>query len=280
MTGVDIAWILRQMLGDTKLDVAHHGKAATSEPILSVRELSLPRTENGVLVDRISLEVRGGEIVGLFGLMGAGRTELLECLMGLHPEATGEVVLAGETLDRRLGVEPRIDRGMILIPEDRQVAGIVQSMTLGENITLANLGRYERFGLLPRHFGLGDVLATIKKLAIKATSPAQMITTLSGGNQQKAIVGKALLTRPRLLLMDEPGRGIDVKAKAEIFTIMNRLAGDGIGILFVSSEMKEIVAVADRTLVMSDGRITAELTRGNYDENDLMLSVSRAREAA
>ncbi|MGH6777921.1 MAG: sugar ABC transporter ATP-binding protein [Bradyrhizobium sp.] len=280
MTGVDIAWILRQMLGDTKLDVAHHGQAATSDPILSVRKLSLPRTENGVLVDEVSLEVRGGEIVGLFGLMGAGRTELLECLMGLHPEATGEVVLAGETLGHRLGVEPRIERGIILIPEDRQAAGIVQSMTLGENITLANLGRYERFGLLPRNFGLSDVLATIRNLAIKATSPAQMITTLSGGNQQKAIVGKALLTRPRLLLMDEPGRGIDVKAKAEIFTIMNRLAGEGIGILFVSSEMKEIVAVADRTLVMSDGRITAELTRGNYDENDLMLSVSRAREAA
>ncbi|WP_127902407.1 sugar ABC transporter ATP-binding protein [Solirhodobacter olei] len=279
MDGLDIPWILRQMLGDTKLDVPHHGAEPSVDPILSVRNLSLPHTDSGAKVDNVSFDVKAGEIVGLFGLMGAGRTELLECLMGLHPEASGQVELAGETLGARLGVEQRIDRGMMLIPEDRQAAGIVQTMTLGENISLANLTRYERFGWLPRNFGARDVASTIKELAIKATSAAQMITTLSGGNQQKAIVGKALLIRPRLLLMDEPGRGIDVKAKAEIFTIMNRLATEGIGILFVSSEMKEIVALADRTLVMSEGRITAELARGKYDENDLMVSAARAREA-
>lgn len=280
MDGVDLEWILQRMLGDTTLDVPHHANVAKGPPILSVENLSCPRTENGVLVDHVSLDVKPGEIVGLFGLMGAGRTELLECLIGLHPESTGRVTLAGVPLDHRLGLDERISRGMMLIPEDRKAAGIVPTMTLGENISLANLGRYQRFGWLKRNFGAADVAETIRNLAIKAYSPAQMITTLSGGNQQKAIVGKALLIRPQLLLMDEPGRGIDVKAKAEIFTIMNRLATQGIGILFVSSEVKEIVALADRTLVMSEGRIAAEFGRGSYDEQDLMRSAARVRVAA
>ncbi len=276
MADIDMAWILDQMLGEATLDVAHHGNVVDGEPILTVGDLSCPRTDNGVCVDHVSLEVRRGEIVGLFGLMGAGRTELLECLMGMHPQATGTVTLGGETLAAGVKLDGRIARGMMLIPEDRQGAGIVQTMTVGENITLANLGNYQRMGLLRRNFGTDDVVAVMKNLAIKAGSPGQMITTLSGGNQQKAIIGKAILTRPRLLLMDEPGRGIDVKAKVEVFTIMNRLAAQGMGILFVSSEMKEIVALADRTLVMAAGRITAELARGNYDENDLMSNATRA----
>lgn len=280
MDGVDMGWILHRMLGDTTLDVPHHGNVAHGPPILTINDMTCPRTENGVSVEHVSLDVKQGEIVGLFGLMGAGRTELLECLMGLHPEATGRIILGDSILDRRLGLDERITRGMMLIPEDRQAAGIVQTMTLGENITLANLGRYQHFGWLSRNFGATDIAKTIRDLAIKAYSPAQMITTLSGGNQQKAIVGKALLIRPRLLLMDEPGRGIDVKAKAEIFMIMNRLAAEGIGILFVSSEVKEIVALADRTLVMSEGRITAEFARGTYDEHDLMRSAARAGMAA
>ncbi|MGH7101345.1 MAG: sugar ABC transporter ATP-binding protein [Acetobacteraceae bacterium] len=277
---VDMPWILRRMLGETTLAVPRHAASAAGRPILEVVGLRCPKSGTGASVDGVSIEVGKGEIVGLFGLMGAGRTELLECLMGLHPEASGEIVLAGERLDRRLGLEARIDRGMVLIPEDRKAAGIVPTMTLGENITLANLASYQRFGWLPSKYGAADVAATIHHLAIKAHSPQQMITTLSGGNQQKAIVGKALLTRPRLLLMDEPGRGIDVKAKAEIFSIMNGLAADGIGILFVSSEMKEIVALADRTLVMSEGRIAGQFRRGSYDEHDLMKSAARTRAAA
>lgn len=279
VSDIDMPWILHRMLGETRLDVPHHGAVARRDPLLTVNDLSYPRTSSGVSVDHVSLEVKAGEIVGLFGLMGAGRTELLECLMGLHPQASGTVTLGGEPLDGRLGLDQRIARGMMLIPEDRQAAGIVQTMTLGENITLANLARYQRMGWLPRNPGSEDIAATVRDLAIKARSPTQMITTLSGGNQQKAIIGKALLTRPRLLLMDEPGRGIDVKAKAEIFTIMNLLTAEGIGILFVSSEMKEIVALADRTLVMSGGKITAEFTRGAYDENDLMLNAARTRVA-
>jgi len=275
ISDVDLPWILHRMLGETSLDVPHHDNATQGAPILTVNDLRCPHTDSGVALEGISFSVRRGEIVGLFGLMGAGRTELLECLMGLHPRATGTVMLGGKVLDARVTLDQRVACGMMLIPEDRQAAGIVQSMTVGENITLANLGRYQRLGWLPRAFGAMDVTKIMDDLAIKARSPAQMITTLSGGNQQKAVVGKALLTRPHVLLMDEPGRGIDVKAKAEVFTIMNRLAAEGMGILFVSSEMKEIVALADRTLVMSEGRITAEFARGTYDENDLVVNAGR-----
>jgi erythritol transport system ATP-binding protein len=274
---IDMPWILQHMLGHTRLDVAHHGKAPGAVPILTVAQLSCPKPGGGLCVDRISLEVRPGEIVGLFGLMGAGRTELMECLMGLHPEAEGQITLDGERLAASLGVPERIGRGMVLIPEDRQAAGIVQTMTVGQNITLASLAAYARAGFLPRNFGAGDIAATVRDLAVKIFSPGQMITTLSGGNQQKVIVGKALLTAPKLLLMDEPGRGIDVNAKAEIFTIMNRLAASGLGILFVSSEIKEIIALADRTLVMSEGRLTGEFFRGAVSDQDLMRAAARAR---
>jgi erythritol transport system ATP-binding protein len=274
---IDMKWILEKMLGHTRLDVAHHGQAPGEIPVLSVEDLSCPKPGGGLSVDGVSLSVRPGEIVGLFGLMGAGRTELMECLMGLHPEAAGTVTLAGSRLDPQLGVDARIARGLILIPEDRQAAGIVQTMTVGQNITLAHLASYARLGILPRNFGAKDIAATIRDLVVKVFSPSQMITTLSGGNQQKVIVGKALLTGPKLLLMDEPGRGIDVNAKAEIFTIMNRLAASGLGILFVSSEIKEIVALADRTLVMSEGRLTGEFFRGAYSDQDLMRAAARAR---
>lgn len=273
---INMAWILRNLLGNTKLDVTHHGGSALGDTILEVKDVSLPKTPTHAGVRHVSFEVKRGEIVGLFGLMGAGRTELLESLMGLNSQATGEVLLADHKLGWGLDVDRRIDLGMMLVPEDRQAAGIVQTMTLGENIRLASMGRYQRLGWLPPNYGSADVSEMMRSLAIKAYSPKQMITTLSGGNQQKAIIAKALLTEPQLLMMDDPGRGVDVKAKAEVFVIMNRLADQGIGILFVSSEVKEIIALSDRTLVMCDGKITAELVRGKYDENDLMRYATRA----
>lgn len=278
MQNIDLKWILHCMLGETRLDVPHHN-ATAGESLLKVKDLYCPRTAKGVSVNGVSLEVRSGEIVGLFGLMGAGRTELLESLIGLHPQATGEIDFLGKKVKNSLSLSERIGLGMAMVPEDRQASGIVQSMSVRENITLANLSRYSKMGFLPYNYGADDVAGMIKNIAIKIYSPSQMITTLSGGNQQKTIVSKAMLTRPRLLLMDEPGRGIDVKAKAEIFTLMNKLASEGIGILFVSSELMEIMALSDRTLVMSDGRITAEFTRGSYNEQDLMVNAARFREA-
>jgi erythritol transport system ATP-binding protein len=276
---IDMTWILERMLGHANFDIPAHDPARDAAPILVVDDLRLPKPAGGFTVDGVSLTVKAGEIVGIYGLMGAGRTELLESLMGLHPKAECSVWLDGQELGEDVGIAERIERGIMLIPEDRQSSGIVPPMTVGQNITIASLGRYSQFAILPRNFGARQVMETVRDLGIKITSPAQSITALSGGNQQKVIVGKALLTSPKVLLMDEPGRGIDVNAKTEIFTIMTHLAAAGLGILFVSSEIKEIIALASRTLVMADGRITGEFHRGRYSEHDLVQAAARTRKA-
>jgi erythritol transport system ATP-binding protein len=272
---INIDWIIEKMVGralSSYLPSTHH---TVSRGTLEVSHLSFPRAEGGFHVRDLSFSVRAGEIVGLYGLMGAGRSELLECLMGLHAEATGDIVVEDKPLRHSMTVDERIDAGLALVPEDRQGAGIVQSMTVGSNITLSNIRDYARMGVLPAKAGLSDVLQMIKNLAIRVSSPAQLVTALSGGTQQKVVVAKSLLTRPRVLLMDEPTRGIDVNAKAEIFGIMNNLAQEGIAILFASSELKEITANSDRVLVMSRGEITGEFTRGSYTDADLVAASAK-----
>jgi len=179
-----------------------------------------------------------------------------------------------------MGVDERIEKGIVLVPEDRQVSGIVQSMTVADNITLASIRSYARFGILAKKPGLKEIQETIHKLSIRVFSPGQPITALSGGNQQKVVVGKALLTKPKVLLMDEPTRGIDINAKSEIFAIMNNLAEQGYGILFASSELKEITALSDRVLVMARGRLTGEFARGTYKESDLVKASAKDLTAA
>jgi len=272
---VNIDWIVEKMVGRALSSFLPSTQHAVSQGTLEVRELTFPRGEGGFYVRNVSFSVRAGEIVGLYGLMGAGRSELLECLMGLHAEATGEIVVEGKRLRHSMAVDERIDAGLALVPEDRQAAGIVQAMTVGDNITLANIREYGHLGVLPPKAGLKDVLQMIKSLAIRVSSPAQLVTALSGGNQQKVVVAKSLLTRPRVLLMDEPTRGIDVNAKTEIFGIMNDLAQDGIAILFASSELKEITANSDRVLVMSRGEITGEFRRGSYTDADLVAASAK-----
>ncbi|WP_455381683.1 sugar ABC transporter ATP-binding protein, partial [Salinispira pacifica] len=200
---IDIDWIIEKMVGRALSSFLPETQHAASKDALDVGNITFPRAEGGFHVRDLSFSVRAGEIVGLYGLMGAGRSELLECLMGLHPEATGEISVEGKRLRHSMTVDERIDAGLVLVPEDRQVAGIVQSMTVGNNITLANIRDYARMGILPAKAGLSDVLRMIKNLAIRVSSPAQLVTALSGGNQQKVVVAKSLLTRPKVLLMDE-----------------------------------------------------------------------------
>ncbi len=277
---IDIDWIIEKMVGRALSSFLPGSTHTVSEGALEVTNLSFPRAEGGFHVHNLSFSVRAGEIVGLYGLMGAGRSELLECLMGLHAEASGEIVVEGKPLYRSMTVDERIEAGLVLVPEDRQVAGIVQSMTVGDNITLSNIREYARVGILPSRAGLSDVLQMIKNLAIRVSSPVQLVTALSGGNQQKVVVAKSLLTKPRVLLMDEPTRGIDVNAKAEIFGIMNRLAQEGIAILFASSELKEITANSDRVLVMARGEISGEFSRGSYTDADLVAASAKKRTMA
>lgn len=272
---VDVDWIVEKMVGRSLAEFLPREAHESKRPVLSVKNLSFPKPEGGAYVDNVSFTVHSGEIVGLYGLMGAGRTELLECLMGLHSASTGQIFLEDIPIDPDMTVDERIKKGVVLVPEDRQAAGIVQSMSVAHNINLANLHAYTKMGVLPRAAGMDEVERTIRDLSIRVSTPSQMITALSGGNQQKVVVGKALLTKPKVLLMDEPTRGIDVNAKSEIFTIMNNLAEQGIGILFASSELKEITALSDRVLVMARGRLAGEFERGRYRDSDLVKASAK-----
>jgi len=150
-------------------------------------------------------------------------------------------------------------------------------MTVANNMILASIRSYARIGVLPRKAGVREILRMVRDLSIRVLTPDQPITALSGGNQQKVVVAKSLLTEPKVLLMDEPTRGIDVNSKSEIFTIMNELAKKGIGILFASSELKEIMALSDRVLVMARGRLSGEFMRGAYSEADLVGASAKDR---
>ncbi|MDA8425226.1 MAG: sugar ABC transporter ATP-binding protein [Treponema sp.] len=277
---IDIAWIIDKMVGRTLSSFIPREEHAVKREVLTVRRLDYPRPEGGHYVEQATFSVHAGEVVGLYGLMGAGRSELLECLIGLHPESSAEIEVEGESIPLSGSTDERIARGLVLVPEDRQAAGIVQSLSVSHNITLASVRSYAHLGVIPAKAGLGDVVAMIRDLSIRVSTPEQQVTALSGGNQQKVVIAKALLTKPKVLLMDEPTRGIDVNAKSEIFGIMNDLARDGMGILFASSELKEIMALSDRVLVMARGRMTGEFKRGAYTEADLVAASAKGRAPA
>ncbi|MGA2640658.1 MAG: sugar ABC transporter ATP-binding protein [Spirochaetia bacterium] len=277
---VDVNWIVEKMVGKSLAAFLPRAAHSVKSETLRVEGLTYPRPEGGHYVSNLSFSVSKGEIVGLYGLMGAGRSETLECLIGLHPEAQGRIILGGEALEQSLSTTERIARGLTLVPEDRQTTGIIPTMSVANNMIIANVKSYARMGVLPRRPGLREILGMARDMSIRVSSPDQQITALSGGNQQKVVVAKGLLTQPVVLLMDEPTRGIDVNSKSEIFAIMNSLAQQGIGILFASSELKEIMALADRVLVMAAGRLTGEFMRGQYSETDLVAASAMDRSAA
>jgi len=269
MAEVDVDWIVRAMIGASSKDyskaVAHtYGKA-----VLEVENVSLARRGGGFKVNDVSLSLREGEIVGIYGLMGAGRSELFDCIIGREPSATGRIVLAGEDVTSR-SVPGRIAAGVALIPEDRKAEGIVEILPVSENMTLSSLSRFTRLFHLDVAAERRGVLDFVRRLAVKVADIGNPVSSLSGGNQQKVVIGKALMTEPKVLLMDEPSRGIDVGAKAEVFRVMRELAADGLGILFVTSDLEEVMSLSDRIIVMSNGRITGEMPQAEADEATLV----------
>ncbi|MTH76908.1 sugar ABC transporter ATP-binding protein [Paracoccus aestuariivivens] len=261
MQGVDIPWIVRAMIGDSSKEFGRTEPANFGDEVFRAEEVSLPRPGGGYAVDHVSLSVRSGEIVGLYGLMGAGRTEFLECIMAQHPHSGGRFFVEGKPLTEK-DVTGRIARGIALIPEDRKRDGLVQIMAIRENLTLSALPRFAKFFHLDLKAEAKTAAEFVKNLTIKVASPENPVSSLSGGNQQKVVIGKALMTDPKILLMDEPSRGIDIGAKAEVFRTMRRLAAEGLGILFVTSDLDEVLALSDRIIVMADGRITGMFESG------------------
>ena len=255
---VSIPWIIQKMLGAEEV-VAKRPPAVPAGPaILEVEHLSLPRRGAGMAVDDVSVSFRAGEITAIYGLLGAGRTELFESLYGLREGATGSVRLDGKELGAR-SVNRRMKAGLLLVPEDRQRDGLLQNLSVGGNLGLASMRRFTRFFSISKAAETPLLMEIIRQLQIKTSSPDAPITSLSGGNQQKVVIGKSLLTQPRVLLLDEPSRGIDIGAKAEVFNTMRDLADQGLAIVYTTSDLKETHAVADRILVMAYGRITADL---------------------
>ena len=257
MAGVDIPWIVRAMIGEGSKEFPRLVPPDFGAEVFRAEAVTLPRACGGHTVDHVSLSVRKGEIVGLYGLMGAGRTEFVECVMAQHPHSGGQFFVDGQPLSDR-DVAARIARGIALIPEDRKRDGLVQIMAIRENLTLSSLGRFTRAFHLDLKAEARTALEFIKRLTIKVASAENPVSSLSGGNQQKVVIGKALMTNPKILLMDEPSRGIDIGAKAEVFRTMRKLAAEGLGILFVTSDLDEVRALSDRILVMANGRITGE----------------------
>jgi erythritol transport system ATP-binding protein len=270
---VNTTWVIEKMVGRNPDDLFPDEHSEAREPRLEVEGLVVadPVNPGRRLVDEVTLTVRAGEIVGLYGLMGAGRTELLETLAGRVPAADGRVLLDGRPIERT-SIPERLDLGIALVPEDRQRDGLVQPMSVGQNMTLASLWQYVRGAWVSSDRESAAIERMMKTVTVKASGPQAPIGSLSGGNQQKVVLCKALLTDPRVLLLDEPTRGIDVGAKAEIFELMTQQAKRGLGVLFATSELEEALHVPDRLLVMSKGRIVKEFRRGTATREEVMAA--------
>jgi len=226
------------------------------EPVLELRGLRLaPHTPP------IDLVVRRGEVVGLGGLVGSGRTELAKSVFGVRPFQGGEVRYLGQKTNG-WGPVRLIRAGMAYLPEDRKTEGLIPPMSIRENLTLASLRSVASFSFLSRSKEERQAANLIGQLSIVARSSEQLVSTLSGGNQQKCVLGKWLSTAPRLLMLDEPTRGIDVGAKAQIHGLIDQIAGAGVGILMISSELPELIGISDRVYVMREGGVAAELEAG------------------
>lgn len=273
MEKIDVPWIVEAMIGEGSKEFPRTQEPNFGDEVFRAEEVTLPRLGGGYAVDHVSLSIKSGEIVGMYGLMGAGRSEFLECVMAQHPLSTGRMFIENEALIEK-DVAGIISRGVALIPEDRKRDGLVEILSIRENITLSALQNFAKL----IHLDLkSEALAAkeyIKQLTIKVASPENPVSSLSGGNQQKVVIGKALMTKPKLLLMDEPSRGIDIGAKAEVFRTMRQLASDGLGILFVTSDLDEVRALSDRILVMADGRITGEFD-GDEDAASIISAATR-----
>lgn len=270
---IDTRWIVRSMIGSDAKDFAKQVEHEPGPEVLRTEDICLPRAQGGFAVDHVSIGVRKGEILGIYGLMGAGRSELFECIMGRHEHYTGKVFVDGLEVKGR-DTTKRIREGLALIPEDRQREGLVQSMSIADNLTMASLGQFVKARF---HIDLklerNAIAEAIRNLSIKAKNPDLEVTSMSGGNQQKVVIGKALMTGPKVLLMDEPSRGIDVGAKADVFRTMRKLAGEGLAILFSTSDLEEVMALSDRIAVMSNGKLVTVVDRKDATE-ELIVAAS------
>jgi ABC-type sugar transport system ATPase subunit len=240
--------------------------------VLEARKLSLawPGHAQKYRLQDINLTVHAGEVVGIAGLMGAGRTELLECLYGSSRRPpTGAILLNGRPVAFRHPADA-LAAGVALVTEDRKRLGLFDQLSVGQNITLCNLREIAHGGLIRPRAERQVAAATVERLRVKTPGVEARITNLSGGNQQKCIIGRGLLTRPKVLLLDDPTRGVDVGAKAELYRLIDGLCREGLAVIVTSSELPELLTLSDRILVLCEGRLTGHFTRAEATEQRIM----------
>lgn len=263
--------IVRMMIGRQPDQQFPDKTNRTGDTILEVKHLTNSR------ITDISFELRRGEILGVAGLVGAGRTELLRAIFGVDA-CGGELILEGVPIKNHSPSEG-LKRGFALVPEDRKDQGLILEQSILQNLILSVLKKISTFGIMRRKKSQELSEEYIDKLKIRSSGSSMMVRMLSGGNQQKVVLGKCLASSPSVLLLDEPTRGVDVGAKAEIYRIINELAGDGLSIIVVSSEMTELLGISDRILVMHEGYLSGELTREEATEEAIMkLAISHLSE--
>jgi ABC-type sugar transport system ATPase subunit len=266
--------LIRMMVArELKMFGARMEREPSDDVVLSVSHLATAKLHD------VSFEVRRGEVLGVAGLVGAGRSELGAALFGLDRRIGGEIRLRGKPVDPR-SARQAIRMGIGLLPEDRKLQGLMMQMSVVENTTLAVLGRLQFFGLIDRSRELAAVRPLYGELALKCSSPDASVSSLSGGNQQKVLLAKCLLANPDVLFLDDPARGIDVGAKEDIYRIVAKLALEGKAVIFVSSELPELLRCCDRIMVMKEGRVTATYNGAEATQEKIMAAATLAAGAA
>jgi len=260
--------LIKMMVGRTLGEIYPGRHTQPGEEILSVRGLS----QEGSFAD-VSFSLARGEILGLFGLVGSGRTQLARCIFGAEPPTSGEIHLEGKVI-RSKSPRDAVKAGIALLTEDRKRDGLVISCPVRDNVILATMEQVSRWGFLDRRQQDAQVRSKVQELDIRPPQVGRLVRTLSGGNQQKVVLAKWLLSQAKVLILDEPTRGVDVATKVEIYHIIGDLADRGIGILFISSELPEILGMSDRALVMREGHLVGEFTRAEASEESLLACAS------
>ena len=262
--------LIQMMVGRTLDDLFPKQDVVAGEVVLQVEGLSRP----GVF-ENISFELRKGEILGMAGLVGAGRTDVARALFGVEPATAGVIKIDGQPV-RITSPQQAMNLGMVYLPEDRQHHGLILRMSIAHNITLPILSEFARMGWVNENGEQKTAYLAAEQMEVRAAGVWQKARELSGGNQQKVVLAKWLATKPRILILDEPTRGIDVKTKAAVHGLMSNLAAQGMAIIMISSELPEVLGMSDRILVMHEGHLTGHLTRAEATQEKIMVAATTA----
>jgi inositol transport system ATP-binding protein len=279
----DIDGIIRMMVGREVNALFHHREDSTAgEVALAVENISRrgsSRDPSATVLADVSFSVRRGEVLGIAGLVGAGRTEVARAIFGADPFDSGRILVDGEPV-RITSPQEAIRHGIGLVPEDRKQQALFLSLAIQMNMSMASLGRLSRWGIFVDEARESAMVEEYRKaLSIRMASPEQIVANLSGGNQQKVVLARWLALQPKVLIVDEPTRGIDIGAKVDVHNLLFDMARSGIAVIAISSELPEVLAISDRIVTMREGRVTGEIERAGATQEKLMAMMTLAKAA-